>query len=194
MFRLRSHHHPSPPSFYSHRTLCCCLLPRDQCAIIPNPSQSGNQTQLRESCTPWMSWKGMDLGIQKPPLHLQVWKDGVTGSRSQVIAVVFTRPEAKSPSSGPAWSTPLGSAQKAPSPSPSWVRGVLGNQEKGVGEGRQKVAKVQKVKFRSHPRAQGSGGESKCWGHGTNSVGAAGAGPWLLPPGLHEASGAGPTS
>ena len=49
MFRLRSHHHPSPPSFYSHRTLCCCLLPRDQCAIIPNPSQSGNQnTTQRE--------------------------------------------------------------------------------------------------------------------------------------------------
>ena len=49
VFRLRSHHHPSPPSFYSHRTLCCCLLPRDQCAIIPNPSQSGNQnTTQRE--------------------------------------------------------------------------------------------------------------------------------------------------
>ena len=49
VFRLRSHHHPSPPSFYSHRTLCCCLLPKDQCAIIPNPSQSGNQnTTQRE--------------------------------------------------------------------------------------------------------------------------------------------------
>ena len=56
-----------------------------------------------------------------------------------------------------------------------------------MGEGRHKVAKVQKVKFRSHQ-------ESKCWGHGTNSVGAAGAGPWLLPPGLHEAAGAGPTA
>lgn len=118
----------------------------------------------------------------------------MTSSRSQVIAVVFIGPEAKCPSSGPAWSTPLGSAQKAPSPSPSWVQGVLGNKEKGVGEGRHKVAKVQKVKFRSHPRAQGSGGESRCWGHGTNSVGAVGADLWLLPPGLHEAAGASPTA
>lgn len=192
VFRLRSHHRPSPPSFYSHRTLCCCLLPRDQHAIIPNPSQSGNQntTQREQHALDELERHGS--GDPETTLHLWVWKDGVTSSGSQVIAVVFMGPEAKSPSSGPAWSTPLGSAQKAPSSSASWVPGVLGNQERGVGEGRHKVAKVQKVKVRSHPRAQGLRGESKCWRHGTNSVGAAGAGPWLLPPGLHEAAGAGP--
>ena len=158
------------------------------------PARVETKTQLKRERHALDELERHGSGDPATTLHLWVWKDGVTSSGSQVIAVVFMGPEAKSLSSGPAWSTPLGSAQKVPSSSASWVRGVLGNQERGVGEGRHKVAKVQKVKVRSHPRALGLRGESKCWRHGTNSVGAAGAGPWLLPPGLHEAAGAGPTA
>ena len=125
VFRLRSCLLPSPPSFYSHRTFCYCLLPRDQRAIIPNPSQSGNQNTTQRELHALDELERHRFQDLKTTLHLWVRKDEVTGSGSQVMAVVFTGPETKSPSSGPARLTPLGSAQKAPSPCPSWVWGML---------------------------------------------------------------------
>jgi len=97
VFRLRSRLLPSPPSDYSHRTLCCCLLPRGQRAIIRKPSQSGNQNATQRQRHALDELERHRFGDPETTLHLRVRKDRVTGSRSQVIAVVFTGPEAKSP-------------------------------------------------------------------------------------------------